>query len=51
MTLTKTRRKQGKVFFGVHTTLANAIKGTRAGIRIGDRVTAIARKESDAEAS
>ena len=41
VTLAKTRRKDGKVFFGVHTALAEAKRGRRlARITLGDRVCA-----------
>ena len=40
VTLAKTRRKDGKVFFGVHTALAGTKRGQVARIRLGDRVCA-----------
>ena len=43
VTLAKTRRRQGKVFFGVHTALARDANRARAKIRAGDRVSAIPR--------
>ena len=39
VTLAKTRRKEGKVFFGVHTALSEDVKQP-ARIRVGDRVMA-----------
>ena len=42
VTLAKTRRMDGKVFFGVHTALAEAKKGQLAKIKLGDRVYATA---------
>ena len=39
VTLAKTRRKQGKVYFGVHTALAGGTRGMGAKIRVGDRAT------------
>ncbi|MCJ1455851.1 hypothetical protein MMC28_006208 [Mycoblastus sanguinarius] len=41
VTLAKTRRKQGKVFFGVHTALGDVAKGQMPMIRVGDRVVPI----------
>ena len=41
VTLAKTRRKDGKVFFGVHTALADNGQGRTARIRVGDRVHAL----------
>ncbi|KAF6232035.1 hypothetical protein HO173_009872 [Letharia columbiana] len=38
VTLAKTRRKDGKVFFGVHTALTVTQRGQVARIRLGDRV-------------
>lgn len=38
VTLAKTRRKDGKVFFGVHTALNETKRGQLASIRLGDRV-------------
>lgn len=38
VTLAKTRRKGGNVFFGVHTALAEMGKGKVARIKVGDRV-------------
>ena len=38
VTLAKTRRKNGKVFFGVHTALAETERGQLNQIRVGDRV-------------
>ncbi|KAL9133628.1 MAG: hypothetical protein Q9175_005190 [Cornicularia normoerica] len=38
VTLAKTRRKDGKVFFGVHTALTVTKRGQLARIRLGDRV-------------
>lgn len=38
VTLAKTRRKDGKVFFGVHTALTKTKRGQQARIRLGDRV-------------
>lgn len=38
VTLAKTRRKDGKVFFGVHTALTVTTKGKLVKIRLGDRV-------------
>ena len=38
-TLAKTRRRQGKVYFGVHTALADGATETRAKIRVGDRAS------------
>lgn len=40
VTLAKTRRKEGKVFFGVHTALANNQRGQVARINVGDKVVA-----------
>ena len=40
VTLAKTRRKNGKVFFGVHTALTETEKGQLARIKLGDRVYA-----------
>lgn len=40
VTLAKTRRKNGKVFFGVHTALTDTEKGQLARIKLGDRVYA-----------
>ena len=40
VTLAKTRRKDGKVFFGVHTALAEAKRGQLARITVGDRIRA-----------
>ena len=40
VTLAKTRRKNGKVFFGVHTALNETEKGQLARIKLGDRVYA-----------
>ena len=42
VTLAKTRRKDGKILFGVHTALAESKKGQLARIRLGDRVYATA---------
>lgn len=42
VTLAKTRRKDGKVFFGVHTALAQTKQGQPARVRVGDRVYATA---------
>lgn len=42
VTLAKTRRKDGKVFFGVHTALAKTKQGQPARVRVGDRVYATA---------
>ena len=42
VTLAKTRRKNGKVFFGVHTALTETEKGQLARIKLGDRVYATA---------
>ena len=42
VTLAKTRRKDGKVFFGVHTALAESKNGQLARIKLGDRVYATA---------
>lgn len=38
VTLAKTRRKDGKVFFGVHTALSETKRGLLASIRLGDSV-------------
>ena len=38
VTLAKTRRKDGKVFFGMHTALTVRKRGQQARIRLGDRV-------------
>ena len=38
VTLAKTRRKDGKVFFGVHTALNETKRGQLARIRLGDKV-------------
>lgn len=38
VTLAKTRRRDGKVFFGVHTALTVSRRGQPARIRLGDRV-------------
>ena len=38
VTLAKTRRKEGKVYFGVHTALADTQAGHNARIRVGDYV-------------
>lgn len=43
-TLAKTRRKGGKIYFGVHTALAVPQFGQTRGIRIGDRVRSISTK-------
>ncbi|CAD6589689.1 MAG: hypothetical protein ASARMPRED_004172 [Alectoria sarmentosa] len=40
VTLAKTRRKDGKIFFGVHTALTGTKRGQLARIRLGDRVCA-----------
>ena len=45
LTLAKTRRRQGKVFFGVHTALTDDPDGARSKIRVGDRALAIAHKK------
>ena len=42
VTLAKTRRKEGKVFFGVHTALAGGEKTQGAKISIGDTVVPVA---------
>ena len=42
VTLAKTRRKNGKVFFGMHTALAEVKRGQLAKIGLGDRVYATA---------
>ncbi len=42
VTLAKTRRKDGKVLFGVHTALAETKTGQLARIRLGDKVRATA---------
>ena len=42
VTLAKTRRKNGKVFFGVHTALTETKRGQLARIKLGDRVYATA---------
>ena len=38
VTLAKTRRKDGKIFFGVHAALATARRGQVARIKVGDKV-------------
>lgn len=38
VTLAKTRRKEGMIYFGVHTALATNVTGQVARIRVGDRV-------------
>ncbi|KAL9637488.1 MAG: hypothetical protein Q9164_002159 [Protoblastenia rupestris] len=48
VTLAKTRRKQGKVFFGIHTALASSPKG-RASMRVGDRAIPTARERQPSE--
>ena len=42
VTLAKTRRKDGKVFFGMHTALAESKKRQQARIKLGDKVYATA---------
>ena len=46
VTLAKTRRKDGKVFFGVHTALAETQTGKLGRIRLGDRVYAASSSSS-----
>jgi molybdenum cofactor sulfurtransferase len=41
VTLAKTRRREGKVFFGVHAALADAKEGRVARIKVGDSVHAL----------
>ncbi|KAK8205607.1 hypothetical protein M8818_004783 [Zalaria obscura] len=44
VTLAKTRRREGRVLFGVHTCLKADVKGTGVGtVRVGDEVVAFAR--------
>ena len=45
VTLAKTRRKEGKVFFGVHTSLVDGARSQGAKIGIGDRVVPLADTE------
>ena len=41
VTLAKTRRREGKVFFGVHTALADCGKKQGVRIKVGDKVTPV----------
>lgn len=53
VTLAKTRRSEGKVWFGVHTCLAQESGGGGGGpvvIRVGDRVTAFGSTDGDGDA-
>lgn len=53
VTLAKTRRSEGKVWFGVHTCLAQESGSGGGGpvvIRVGDRVTAFGSTDGDGDA-
>ena len=51
VTLAKTRRRQGKVYFGVHTALATKHLAQGARLRVGDRVRPALKVENDTERS